>query len=1044
MSKSSLLYKKAWKIIEDFNNNDNENISTDSIQIEYKNKYEIPNIQDEKLITSQLESIYNSKEKNTSAIIYNLLENTSIDDNNNTEYSDINNNTIKILLYLVKNKFVIEKEDKLQNIPKFSNKINKNGTNPFFVLLNNLSPEDIIENLFGISNNENKHLLKNIITDEISLEKKTIIGLSHYNFRNEIVQNLAKYTYDYFSYQYINPSNRLISNNFLLGIKIFEKIIDNKIINISDIFPFANEYPLIETKINNLFKFDIFNNIMSFDFNNNINTDIFVYFNKISNSGSSSAPSSSPSSGSSGSSSPSSGSSTSRSSSGGAKYYNDSCLKTGGANTNYFNYNQLFLNNNKLPSKYNESQINLYFQELNVSNKTLTIKTKNISSKDDFEKHMKILYNIISDNDIVKSLMNNKSYTSNKIIALEKILCIFYSLFENIKTKIDKFISDIVISIRVSTIENSNSIINLLYDLKRIYDFKSIFGKNIEFIETSSDDYNKVIFDKKKGDKKKKESKYIRINDFYNKCISNKGLFFNLINIIKEMNLFRKPNDLTTEYIKFTDKSIEKDTSSTGELINLKDLRKALSKYSYQFINSDDVDILNKKIIYKPLLFNSYGLINILNLISNKNKSYYFGLNIIKNPIQVKTNIENVLNNHLKLYKKHKIQFKKIVLKLLNYFENGVTYEQYNFLLNSVKSTSTSNYSSINIYNILLRNLAENINLHYKKDILKSYKLLYYYIILNIHNQIKLLITLMKKMEKKEDIIKCRKLRKKYLSRFKDIFGKDNKYKTFYRTSDETSVLSKMSNNKNILLNVESDNKCSIFGKSLKIKSKKEITELLKSDLKKLNPNIKIDIQINIIKGLFENIFESIDDKKLYIPIILTNLSTHILPNKYKYLNLEGFYKYLINDRIYDESNASLFFKKLLISIESFDTDILEEEISELDSEKIYIIVSEKNSMRNKSRMWRKMNLYVFMYHHIYIKNMSIKKSKLYALRQLLVYLYDSSIYNKYTSNIWAPFTGMDIKKLYKQINSSKKSVYDNNVTSYECLTSYLHDINIY
>ena len=55
-------------------------------------------------------------------------------------------------------------------------------------------------------------------------------------------------------------------------------------------------------------------------------------------------------------------------------------------------------------------------------------------------------------------------------------------------------------------------------------------------------------------------------------------------------------------------------------------------------------------------------------------------------------------------------------------------------------------------------------------------------------------------------------------------------------------VITYKTSSKPAIPNVESDNKCSIFGKSLKIKSKKEITELLKSDLKKLNPNIKIDI----------------------------------------------------------------------------------------------------------------------------------------------------------------------------------------------------------
>ena len=976
----SLIYKKAWKLIDDLD--DVGIINSSLLQIKCEDNYKVTVTHNDKFIVSKLEDISKkSSPLTTSTIIYSLLNNTSICDENNIKYSDINNNIIKILLYLVKNKLLIKKENNTKNITK-------NETNPLFFAINNESPEIIIENLFGVSDDESKYFLQNITTSNISPPTSSIAGLSDYNFKNVIVRNLAKYTYNYFSYERINSSKINISNNFLLGTSIFSDIIKNKSINISDIFPFCNSHPIIKKKITDLFKFKLFENVLSIDFGTNQNNNIGIAYNSIEE-------------------------------------------NNAGSKTKHFMFNQLY-NNNKIPKKYDLTEITSYIESLNDLKLSSIIDCIQVT-KDIFNNNIKILFNIITDDHLTKKLMNSDLYITNKLIALEKLLCMLYSVFNNIKNQINKFISDIIPHIKISKINDKSNIINSLYDLKRIYDFKSIFGKNIEFIETSQKDFKKIIFNKDNKNDDKTEIKYIRINDFYNKCISNKGLFFNLINIIKNMNLFHKTNIINPEYIKFSSDKIEKiTTSSSSNLLTKIDLEKilnTLNTLNNNFIDFTDNSIKDKEYMYICKTHNHYGLINIFNMIVNKNKSFYFGIGIIGVPSQIEPNINNALNKYFKINNKYKNHYKKIILRFLEYFENGVPYIQYNLLFENAKT----NNSTV-IYTKLLRNLAENINLYYNKDISKSYKLLYYHIILNIHNQLKVLISLMRHFNKNENIIKCKKLRQKYIKRFKQIFGKEKKFKTFEKISDETEVLSKLSKNMDILDKIPTDKKCSIFGKSIMIKKESS----LKKHLKRFNPSLKTSVQINIIKGIFDDIFMNIEGKKLYIPIILSNLTTHILPNQYKYLDVKGFYQYLLRDSTYSETNPSLFFKKMLLSLNSFETNILKSEIYEVDAENVYVIVCGKNAFKNKSLLWRKMNLYVFMYHYIYIKNMPTQKTKLYALKQLLIYLYDINIYNKYTTNIWAPFTGQNIKKYYKKMNSSKKTQYDNNVSSHECLSSYL------
>ena len=970
----SLIFDNQWILNEDIEKIDLEEKIDRGNSIELNDNFEYINRNNKntKLIISELKKIVfeNESKYKTSMVIYNLLDKTSINNKNILNFEDMNNKILEILIFLIKNKFIY---NKYKPETSFNLKTNKNIMNIFTNIIDNCSSEDILENMIRLFDTKEKNnkkeetrldqikLFFDIESNEIGKNTK-IEGLSNYDFNKSSTSRSRKFLYNFVSYKYINQTKYNISNNYLLFFEIFKELnksFDTKTtikddIKIQDIFLFCKntKHSDIKSSLESLFRFDdITENVQTFEFKPFI--DIYIQKNEL----------------------------------------KDTTNKE-------FIYNQLYYNDIKVDNitKINK---NTFKTNLLVNENTKLIKQENLTSTN-FGRDMAILYNIIVGDSFTKKLMYSKSYKANLIIALEKYLCILFGIFTNIKNKINEFIKEIIPDINTSDLENKKMIVDYLYDLKRIYTFENIFNKNLEFVYTSNKDYDNVIYNTEIKNKNKVEEKNIRINNFYNKCNNDNGFLYNLIDIVKYMNLFKRKEEL---FILFKKDKLEiKDTYSISKKLSEEqdiNLKNAI------FIDNSKIE--DKMIKTVKIEYNPYGLINILNLIINKNSTYHNGLQLIHDSNdeifkKIYTNSVEILNKYNTIYhKKHSIECKKIVSRLLEYFENGIPLIQYKLILNEIEK---NNYYEI--YTIMLRSLVKNIKSYYTKGVKKTYKTFYFNVILNYHNQIKVFISILKKKGKKKELQKCLKLKIKYSKKIKKLFTDESIYKAFAKASEHTFELTQLQKEKNIVKNVyKAPNKCIIFIKSIKIKDNIDIKQSLNDILKPIKSKYTIQKQLTMVKGIFENIFLNIGYKyKLYIPIFVTNIGRYIIPNKYKYLDIKLFYEFLNDETIYEENDIKLILKKMRISINSFESDnMFIDEIDDDESEKIYIVVCNKNTERNNSNLWRKLDFYKFMYNFIYSKNLTAKKTHLKALKQLLNYLFDMKIYKKYTTKIWVPFS---------------------------------------
>ena len=344
----------------------------------------------------------------------------------------------------------------------------------------------------------------------------------------------------------------------------------------------------------------------------------------------------------------------------------------------------------------------------------------------------------------------------------------------------------------------------------------------------------------------------------------------------------------------------------------------------------------------------------------------------------------------------------------------------------------------------MLRNLIKNIKSHYTLGIKKTYKTFYFQVILNYHNQIKAFIEIIKRKRKKKLLKECLKLKLKYTKKVKKLFTNQSIYRAFIKASEHTVELTQFKKENNITKNISKiSNKCIIFHKSITIKENIDVKKTLSELLKTIKTTYTVKKQINVVEGIFENIFLNMDKYKLYIPIFVTNIGRYIIPRGYRYLDIKLFYEFLKDESVYSDSNFELFLKRMRISKNTFESDdMFIEEIDEDENpEYNYIVVCNNNSDRNNSKLWRKLDFYKFMYNYIYTKNLTKEKTRLMALKQLLNYLFDVKIYKKYTTKIWVPFSKSPLKRIYTQ--TSNKKIYDNNISSFTCLSNYMANLPI-
>ena len=611
----SLVFINQWIL-----NNNIDKVELDKIEkgntIELKDNFEYDNkrSKDTKLITSQFSKIAlkNGSKYKLPIVIYNLLNKTSINNESILNYEDMNDKILEILLYLIKNKFIYKKYKAQKS---FNLKKNENLINTFSNIIDNCSSEDILENmirLFDMSGNKRDEfrLFFNINSDEIGNNTKTE-GLNDYNFNKSSTSISRRYLYNFISYKYINQAKYNISNNYLLFFKIFDKInnsfntkktIKNNI-KIKDIFLFCKnpKYSTVQSEIEKSFNFDdIMDNVKTFNLKYYDSDNIYIHYNEVAGTA---------------------------------------------TNVNEYIHNQLYYNDIKVTSisKDNKGQ---FKSNLLINENTKLIRSDSLDDNK-FGEHMALLFNIICDDTFTRKLMYSKSYKANKIIALEKYLCILFQIFMNIRTVIDKFIKDIIPVINLSDLENKKIITDYIYDLKRIYTFKNIFSNNLEFIYTSNEDYDKVIYNSETRNNKIKEDNNVRINNFYNKCNNDSGFMYNIIEIVKYMGLFKRNKELV---ITFENDKLKKE----DRFDSTKEIKSDENNYLINeiFINYKKVGIQDKMIKGVYTEYNPYGLINILNLIINKNSTHHNGLQLIhdKNDDSFKkkyTNCIQILNKYI-------------------------------------------------------------------------------------------------------------------------------------------------------------------------------------------------------------------------------------------------------------------------------------------------------------------------------------------------------------------------------------------------------------
>lgn len=995
------LYKSHWVLNHDLEKYKDEELNEKFIQLN-DNYFAINLDEGEELITSFVKNIANKTpllaNHNLSAVIYNFLENTSINQYLIYDYELLNSEINRILFFLIKCKFIYQRYKISSSSFDFKN--DKNMINILSNIIDIGSSELILENLFryfgNIEEKDEFKLLSNIDTDELNMSSTSSISLNNYNMYQKSSQKSRQYLYNLISYKYINQSKLNITNNLLISYKIFNKLLENKKnninfhnIKITEIFPFCKKNNLIDlqSNLNNLFNFDnLLDNIKTFKIERN-------FLNQ--------------------------------------KLYENEYL-----------FNQFYKNNIDLKTFTNLSDKNNYLNSINdITDDTILI-TKNtiINSNDTFKKTMKLYYNIITGDILNKILMNENTYKYNRIIILEEFILIINKLFINIKKKIDLFIKEIRNIINNSNLDNKDLIINSLYDLKRIYTLKSILKEDLKFILVSDEDFKKVICNSNNLELKK-DKKNLRINNFFRKCMNDNGFYNNLIDFVKNLSLFKKISlNKTKIYYKIDDKFEINDKSS--DTLNFIDLYKL--KHS-KYININDTLLKDKFIEYYKIIYNPLGLVNILNNIINKNKQHHNSIKLYPENHIINSNLKQIINKYIKNnHLKQSIECKKIILRLLHYFENGIHISQYNNLLYIVKNTNDKNIKDI--YLNLYKNIVKNLKSYYLDNPKKTYKTYYYYLILNCSNQIKTLFHLLKLHNKKKLIEIINKMRIKYTKKLQSLFkNKINIPIKFSIATNPLKNLSKFKKNNSVInkKNNENSKSCSIFKKKISILSQKDINDAYKLLIKQFDDSKDIDSNINIIENIFDTLFLNIKDFEIYIPIVVFNLGSYIIPQKFKYLNLKCFYTYLKDVSNYKEEKLQLFLKKMLIGFNKFDDKIFVDEIDDSETDNIFIITCLENIERNNPKFWRNLNFYKFMYNHIYTNNYSNNKNKLYALSNLLKYLFNLKFYKKYNTKIITSSTTKELKKIYKSesIKSNKKTIFDSNIVSYQCFTTYISNI---
>ena len=980
------IYKKQWILNTDLDKQNNERIDTEISTIELKDNYRVDNLdRNKEFVSSKFNNLVIEKDSNIllPIIVYNLLQNTSINDIDINDFNSYNSKITQIILYLVKCKIIFSK---YKEGGGFDLKNKDNKTNLFSNIIDILPNENILKNLIRIFNefkgDENK-LLYNIETDELNTQNIQNTPQDDV-FKNTGTKKAREYLYNYVSYKYINQSKYNISNNLLLSYKIFNLQPSPKI---TDIFPFCKGPKLkeLQNELNNKFDINYLKDIKTFIIADNTFKQDIIF-------------------------------------------------------ADFILLNQFYENSIKTSTLTDKGKMTGYLSSItNVTEDTTLIDKITDLNSSNFEKTMEVYYKIITEDLLTKVLMNPKTFKYNQIIILEKFLLIFYKIFENIKKQIDIFIKDIIPTINISDISNKTIIIDSLYDLKRLYSFDKIFNKKLQFIKVSDNDSKKVIINLK--DLNITSQTKIRINNFFNLCLNDDGFFYNIIDFVKNINLFNKIKlDKKNLFFKFdkSNKQIKIETG-TGTASNI-NFEKIYELKNNTYVNLGNVDYENKIFEYYEYTYNKFGLINILNMIVNKNKTHFNGLKLLPDNHIINTNILQIINKYFNSYhKKQSKECKQLVERLLHYFENGIPVSQYNNLVNIVK-----NKDSHNIYKILMKNIAKNVKLYFEKGISKSYIMLYSYLIFYLHNQIKCLVYLMKKNNKLKELEKSYLLRDKYTKKLKKLYKDNTKISfLFYKASDHTKELTQFKEEVGIKKNIKNKSKaCVMFNKSIKIKSTKDIKKSLDLVFKNFKSLHNVSKQITTIEGIFDNIFRQFGKYKIYIPILLINIGSYTLPHKFNFLDLKEFYNFLKDTDNYFDSSLKLFLKKMYIGFNKFDTNIFHSNIDNSDKDNIYVIVCDNNLNKNNSNKWVKLNFYNFMYKHIYIKDHNVEDCKLYALKQLLKYLFDISLFNKFNKKVFIPTFMGSIKKLYKKINNKKnKDSYHHNICSFECFSSYLSNI---
>ena len=106
------IYKKQWILNTDLDKQNNERIDTEISTIELKDNYRVENLDRKKeFVSSKFNNLVIEKDSNIllPIIVYNLLQNTSINDIDINDFNSYNSKITQIILYLVKCKIIFSK-----------------------------------------------------------------------------------------------------------------------------------------------------------------------------------------------------------------------------------------------------------------------------------------------------------------------------------------------------------------------------------------------------------------------------------------------------------------------------------------------------------------------------------------------------------------------------------------------------------------------------------------------------------------------------------------------------------------------------------------------------------------------------------------------------------------------------------------------------------------------------------------------------------------------------------------------------------------------